>query len=137
MVGLTGMQHVCVPIEQVVHLENSISSLVGLAGVYNGVVTLHMPSTFAVQVTGRMLGIDVNENDGDVNDAIGEIANMIAGSFKQLLTRRGHGTYLSTPSVVFGKKYEINLGNSLERCAVRFTCDDEWFLVAIALKSAA
>lgn len=134
MIGLDNLLDSAVRTEPIIHLENSISSLVGLAGLYNGLVSIHMSSALAVRVTGCMLGTEVTENDHDVNDALGEIANMIAGSFKQQLSKGGLDTYLSTPSVVYGKKYEINLGNSLERTAVRFAVDDDWFLVAVAIK---
>jgi chemotaxis protein CheX len=79
-----------------------------------------------------MLGLAVEELDDDVNDAMGEIANMIAGSFKQHLSASGTDVHLSTPSVVYGKDYVIKLGNNPEQIAVRFATDDDWFMVAVA-----
>ena len=132
MVGLEDLLHLPVQIDPVTNFNDCISALVGLAGTYNGLVSLHMPSTLAMKATSSMLGMEVTEVDDDVNDAMGEIANMIAGSFKQHLSKSGLDIHLSTPSVVHGKEYVISLGNNPEQITVRFTKDDDWFLAAVA-----
>ena len=77
--------------------------------------------------------MEVKELDDDVNDAMGEIVNMISGSFKQHLSKSGLDVLLSTPSVVYGKEYILSLGSKPGEIAVRFGTDDEWFIVAVAL----
>jgi len=79
-----------------------------------------------------MLGMEVAELNDDVNDAMGEIANMIAGSFKMHLSKSGLDINLSTPSVVHGKEYMITLGTNPDQIAVRFATDEDWFMVAVA-----
>lgn len=132
MVGLEDLLHLPIQIDPVTNFSDCISSLVGLAGTYNGLVSLHMPSTLAFTATSSMLGMEVTKVVDDVNDAMGEIANMIAGSFKQHLSRSGRDIHLSTPSVVYGKEYMISLGSNPEQIAVRFATDDDWFMVAVA-----
>lgn len=132
MVGLEDLLHLPVQIEPIANFKDCISSLVGLAGIYNGLVSLHMPTRLALAATSSMLGMKVNELDDDVNDAMGEIANMIAGSFKQHLSKSGLDIHLSTPSVVSGKEYVIALGSTPEQIAVRFATDEDWFMVAVA-----
>lgn len=132
MVGLEDLLHLPIQIDPVTHFSDCISSLVGLAGSYNGLVSLHMPSELALKATSSMLGMTVTELNDDVNDAMGEIANMIAGSFKLHLSRSGLDIHISTPSVVYGKEYVISLGNAPEQIAVRFATDDDWFMVAVA-----
>lgn len=132
MVGLEDLLHLPIQIDPVTNFTDCISSLVGLAGSYNGLVSLHMPSSLALTATSSMLGLEVEELDDDVNDAMGEIANMIAGSFKQHLSRSGMDVHLSTPSVVYGKEYVIRLGNNPDQIALRFATDDDWFMVSVA-----
>lgn len=132
MIGLEDLLHLPVQIDPVTNFNDCISSLVGLAGTYNGLVSLHMPSTLALTATSSMLGMTVSELDDDVNDAMGEIANMIAGSFKLHLSKGGLDVHLSTPSVVYGKEYMISLGNNPDQLTLRFATDDDWFLVAVA-----
>ena len=42
----------------------------------------------AKDITGTFLGMEVEELDDDVKDAIGEIANMVAGEFKKYFSRK-------------------------------------------------
>lgn len=135
MVGLEDLLHLPIQIDPVTNFTDCISSLVGLAGSYNGLVSLHMPSSLALTATSSMLGLEVEELDDDVNDAMGEIANMIAGSFKQHLSKSGMDVHLSTPSVVYGKEYVIRLGNNPDQIALRFATDDDWFMVSVAFDS--
>lgn len=132
MVGLEDLLHLPIQIDPVNNFTDCVSSLVGLAGSYNGLVSLHMPSSLALTATSSMLGLEVNELDDDVNDAMGEIANMIAGSFKQHLSKGGMDVHLSTPSVVYGKEYFIKLGNKPEQISLRFATNDDWFMVSVA-----
>ena len=132
MVGLEDLLHLPIQIDPVTNFTDCISSMVGLAGHYNGLVSLHMPSKLAIRATCSMLGMDVAEAGDDVNDALGEIANMIAGSFKQHLSKGGMDIHLSTPSVVYGKEYVITLSNNPDQIALRFATDDDWFMVVVA-----
>lgn len=132
MVGLEDLLHLPVQIDPVTHFKDCVSSMVGMAGTYNGLVSLHMPSELAMRATSCMLGMEVTELNEDVNDAMGEITNMIAGSFKQHLSKGGQDIHISTPSVVFGKEYVITLGSKPEQITVRFATDDDWFMVAVA-----
>ena len=134
MVGLEDLLHLPIQIDPVTNFTDCVSSLVGLAGTYNGLVSLHMPSTLAMRATSSMLGMEVTEVNDDVNDAMGEIANMIAGSFKQHLSTSGMDIHISTPSVIHGKEYVITLGSNPDQIAVRFATDDDWFMVAVAFE---
>ena len=134
MVGLEDLLHLPIQIDPVTNFTDCISSLVGLAGTYNGLVSLHMPSDLAIRATSCMLGMEVTEVGDDVNDAMGEIANMVAGSFKQHLSKGGLDVQISTPSVIYGKEYVITLGSNPQQIAVRFATDDDWFMVAVAFE---
>ena len=134
MVGLEDLLHLPIQIDPVTNFTDCISSLVGFAGTYNGLVSLHMPSDLAIRATSCMLGMEVAEVNDDVNDAMGEIANMIAGSFKQHLSTSGMDIHISTPSVIRGKEYVITLGSNPAQIAVRFATDDDWFMVAVAFE---
>jgi chemotaxis protein CheX len=62
--------------------------------------------------TGRLLGIEPPEEfNDDVRDAVGELANMIAGNLKPLLPP---GVALSMPTLVEGTDYALRiLGGNL------------------------
>ena len=54
----------------------------------------------------KMLGMPPEEVDNDSWDALGEIANMIAGNFKGKLSGVGNHCMLSVPTIIVGSDYE-------------------------------
>ena len=57
MVGLEDLLHLPIQIDPVTNFKDCVSALVGLAGTYNGLVSLHMPSSLAIAATSSMLGM--------------------------------------------------------------------------------
>jgi chemotaxis protein CheX len=134
MVGVEDMMHLPIQIDVTTHFKGCLTAMVGLAGTYNGLVSVHIPWQLAVSFTSLMLGMEVTEIDDDVNDAMGEIANMIAGSFKQHLSKGGSDIQLSTPSIINGADYVVSSGNNLENITLKFATDEEWFMVALSIE---
>jgi chemotaxis protein CheX len=134
MVGVEDLLHLPLQIDATTHFKECLTAMVGLAGTYNGLVSVHIPWPLAISFTSSMLGMEVTEIDDDVNDAMGEIANMVAGSFKQHLPRGGSDIQLSTPSVVNGADYNVSSGNDLENITIKFAADEEWFMVSLSIE---
>lgn len=134
MVGVEDLMHLPIQIDVTTHFKECLTAMVGLAGTYNGLVSVHIPWPLAISFTSLMLGMEVTEIDDDVNDAMGEIANMIAGSFKQHLSKGGSDIQLSTPSVVNGSDYMVSSGNNLENITLKFDTNDEWFMVSLSIE---
>jgi chemotaxis protein CheX len=59
---------------------------------------------------------------------------MIAGSFKQHLSKGGSDIQLSTPSVVNGSDYTITSAGSIENITLKLATDEEWFMVSLTLE---
>lgn len=133
MVGMEDLLHLPVQVAPETHFKDCITAMVGFAGSYNGLVSLHAPQQLALAFTSGMLGMEVTALNDDVHDALGEITNMIAGSFKQHISRGGADIKLSTPSIVSGDDYFVNSGSNLDTLTLRFATDEEWFIVSIAL----
>ena len=134
MVGIEDLLHLPVQIEPITEFNDCVTAMVGLAGGLSGMVSIHAPMSVALQVTSGMLGMEVTELDDDVRDAMGEIANMIAGSCKLHLSKGGADLRISTPSVVTGSEYVIASGTATNTITLRFATDDDWFMVAITLQ---
>jgi chemotaxis protein CheX len=134
MVGVEDIQHVIKEAEATSHFKNSVTAMVGLAGTCNGIVCLHTSQTLALSLTAQMLGMDISEVNDDVDDALGEIANMVGGSFKHHLSNNGDDIKLSTPSVVTGTDYSFSSGRSGDALTVVFSANGEEFLVSIVLE---
>jgi chemotaxis protein CheX len=82
-----------------------ITAMVGLAGQLCGLLTLRCTTKSAAIMTSKMLGVAVDQVDEQMCDALGEIANMVAGNFKNKLTGMADKCMLSVPTVITGSDY--------------------------------
>ncbi len=114
--------------------RNSISGMVGLAGTARGGLAVHVPWGLARAITGSFLGIEVEEINEDVQDAIGELANMLAGNIKSALSGNGKDIELSLPSTISGEEYGIHCGDDSEITVVPFTSNGQRFYVELQLE---
>lgn len=133
MVGMENLLQVPVQADRATRFKNCVTAMVGLAGTYNGVVSLHAPQNLAQAFTSGMLGLETAEPD-DVHDALGEIANMIAGSFKHHLSSSGAEIRISIPSVMTGKEYTVSSGRPEETLMLGFSAENECFMVSALLE---
>ena len=85
-----------------------ITAMVGLAGQLCGLLTLRCSTQSAVLMAGKMLGGDISQDDEQMWDAIGEIANMVAGNFKNKLTGIADHCMLSIPTMITGSNYSCH-----------------------------
>lgn len=116
-------------------LTDSISGMIGLAGSIKGSLAIHLPNDAALAVTTAFLGMDVEEIDEDVKDAIGELANMLGGSLKAVLDPSGSDVKLSMPSTVYGEEYSIDCLANAETVAVPFSFDGQTFVVELQIRT--
>lgn len=128
----------CYPLaDPVTQFHCSITGMVGMAGSYTGTLSIHCPTLLAMKMTSNMLGMEVEEVGEDVNDALGEIANMLGGHVKQVLSKGGLDLNLSIPTVISGETYTIHSTNNDDCVVIPFQCDSERFLVGLTLKKEA
>jgi chemotaxis protein CheX len=120
--------------EPVQRFQCSITGMVGFAGVYSGVISVHCPVSLALRITSNMLGMECDEVNEDLNDAIGEIANMLGGGVKQVLSKGGLDVKLSIPTVISGEDYTVNSLSDIDCVVIPFRIDDDRFLVGLSLK---
>jgi chemotaxis protein CheX len=109
--------------------EDRVTAMVHLAGDWNGAVLVECDRGQACRFTGRFLSVDPPDVvDDDVRDVLGELANMIGGNLKSILTR---GIHLSMPSVVDGSSYNLRVGGSDLRESLAFECEEGSFWVTV------
>jgi chemotaxis protein CheX len=120
--------------EPVNRFKCSITGMVGFAGTYSGVISIHCPVSLALKITSSMLGMECDEVNEDLNDAIGEIANMLGGGVKQVLSKGGLDVKLSIPTVISGEDYTVNSLSDIDCVVIPFKIDDDKFLVGLTLK---
>ena len=116
--------------EAPVTADSAVVSMVGFIGNLNGVLYLYMKESLAKDVTCNFLGLEPDELDEEpdstVNDALGEMANMIAGTFKNGLCDSGYNCRLTIPSLLRGSQFSVDTSSDVMRRVLTFkTMGDE------------
>ncbi|MEK7678446.1 MAG: chemotaxis protein CheX [Verrucomicrobiota bacterium] len=116
--------------------EAHVAGSVGFTGRAIGVIYIYAATTFARQITGVLLGLNEKEVAGDemVNDAIGEITNMVVGHLKSRLSDRGIPCVLTIPSIVRGTHFRIESISNTQRGLALFRCQKNQFVVETLIK---
>ena len=117
----------------VLTFHETVTSMVGLAGSHSGILAIHCPKKLALLVTSNMLGMEVTDVDEDVNDAMGEIANMVGGDVKHIFSPKGADINLSIPTVIYGSDYALESVSSAESLVMPFVCGEERFLLSFKI----
>lgn len=111
--------------------RGAISAVIGLAGAMSGSLVLHAGSAAACRIAARMTGVEPEEVDALVRDAIGEVCNMVAGAWKGFDPLLASGCLLSTPTVVAGTSYELFSQRAPIRIERQYAFEDLTFTVTI------
>lgn len=88
-----------------------VAIVIGISGEqYTGVVVYSIKSYSAKKIIHR-LDPDTNmtENRTAFSDALGELANIISGNAMVSFSKQGLNLKITTPSVIIGDAFEINL----------------------------
>lgn len=118
--------------------ETHLASAVGFVGEFTGVVYLHVGTAFARKLTCRLLKMTPEEVDSDeiVNDAMGEIANMVVGYIKSRFCENGVACAVTIPSIVRGSHFSIESVGADQRRVFSLTCEDGQFWAEALAKTA-
>jgi chemotaxis protein CheX len=112
-------------------LGEEILGTVGLASdTVAGSVHFHLSITFASEITERILGSPPQAN-GAINDAIGELTNMVAGALKSAYCDAGHFCVMSIPGIVRGSALTIRNMPSTTSERFLFACGPNIFAVEV------
>jgi chemotaxis protein CheX len=116
-----------------------VVGIVGFIGDVNGLVYLHFDERFAALCTGRILGLSEAElakvDEDTVNDAIGELTNMVVGGFKVGLCEAGYPCRLTIPSVLRGRDVRIEATSAARRHAYRFNWANHQLTTDVLVKA--
>lgn len=91
-----------VPLHSLTPLDGEhVLATVRFAGKGTGLVQLRLSSSNARQIASTVIGLAESEltNSGEIDDAIGELANMVGGNLKSNLCDAGIACTLSAPEV--------------------------------------
>jgi chemotaxis protein CheX len=123
-----------VPIEgDALRPASNVVGTVGFAGSSNGLVAFYATMDAAKQMAASMLGMEAGEVGDHVADAIGEITNMIAGSFRTQMASSGDTWAITVPTVTVGSDFYIKPLTDGRRVLIPFGMDEHEVFVELII----
>jgi chemotaxis protein CheX len=116
----------------------NVVGTVAFAGRTSGLVVFYSSLESAQTITASMLGIEPASVNGELPDAIGELTNMIAGSFRTRMAGvRGETWAISVPTVTVGSDFHTKYVSDVQRVLCPFKMGAaELFVELIVTRSA-
>ena len=105
--------------------SEGVVALIGLAGQWAGTASLTCSAPFACRIASQMLMMQAPAVDGEVLDAVAEVANMVVGNVKTGLEQELGPMGMSIPTIIFGKNFSARSAGSEEWLTVPFACEGE------------
>ena len=104
---------------------SNVVATVAFAGHRRGLVAFHSSLGTARTIAGAMLGMPAEDVNGEMPDAIGEVANMIAGSFRTKLAATEPPSAIAVPTVTIGSDFSTKYMSQVNRvlCPFDFSGD--------------
>lgn len=113
--------------------DYDITGIIGISGGAKGMVSLSFPKASAIAITNKFVGIESQDLNKDVVDAIGELANIVAGYAKRGLSE--FNISISLPSVILGAGHQVMEPKDVFSFIVPFETQAGGFHLAVSLKS--
>jgi chemotaxis protein CheX len=113
--------------------DYDITGIIGLSGGAKGMVAMSFPAASAIAITNKFVGMSARSLDKDVVDAIGELANIVAGYAKRGLSE--FNISISLPSVILGTGHQVMEPKDVFSFIVPFETPMGGFHLAVSLKS--
>ena len=111
--------------------KSQIVGTVGFAGSSTGLVAFHTSVDAAKDITGAMLGMEMDEEG--LPDAVGEVTNMIAGAFRTRMAAFQDAWAISVPTVTIGSDFYIKPISTGDRVIVAFAMDAHEIFVELII----
>lgn len=113
-------------------INYDISGVIGISGELRGSVSMSYPKECAIKSVSAFMGEEMKDLDSDVMDAIGELANIVAGYAKKYLT--DFSVDISLPTVIKGEGLVIKEPPDVFSFIVPFKSQYGEFDVGVGLK---
>ena len=120
---------------KIVFTGNFLVAMVGFSGKLSGLLSIYCSQNFALQVSSQFWGTKIPVVNAQVRDALGELANIIAGRLKKLMQRRLENAFqLSIPTVIEGTNFSTNRFNAYQNRLLCVQSKNGAFYVQLSLK---
>jgi chemotaxis protein CheX len=109
----------------------TITAVVGFGGLLSGACVFRCGASAALSIAAKLTGMEFAEIDDTVKDAIGEVCNMLAGTWKGRIPDLSANCGLSIPAVITGSNYRMHIQAPEFRLHHIYLLEDTSFEVTI------
>ncbi len=110
-----------------------VTGIIGLSGDVTGSVVLSFQLESAVAIASKFAGTDVEPDHPDFADALGELANMVAGNAKKDF--HGYEVNISLPSVIIGQGHKVSASHVAPQLVIPCDCPLGSFAVEVSVET--
>ena len=122
------------PYAKVDHAANGVvSGIIGMTGASEGSMSLSFSAECILAIVGSMFGEPIDTINEEIEDAVGELTNMICGDARRQLEEDGVVLKGAIPTVVTGPDHHIKHITSNQVIAIPFKTDAGGFVLEVSL----
>lgn len=114
--------------------RGDVSSVIGLTGEAIGMMSLTFTEKSILSIVSNMFGEKMKELNEEIQDAVGEIGNVISGQARQKLEERGRSLKAAIPTVIMGKNHSITRVTKAPVIAIPFSTDSGEFTIEVCFE---
>ncbi len=115
--------------------HGDITGMIGFAAQnITGSVAVTFPRESALSIYNDMTGESVSVINREVQDSVGELANIIAGGAKSILAEQGLSYHISIPTVIVGKNHHIQHRSNTPVVVIPFSFNNMRIVVEVAMR---
>lgn len=111
----------------------NVVATVAFAGHRRGLVAIHSSIGAARNIACAMLGMPEDEITGEIPDAMGEVANMVAGTFRNKLAAVEPASAIAVPTVTIGSDFSTRYLSAVRRARCPFEMEGQPIAVELIL----
>ena len=105
---------------------------IAFTGKTSGLVVVCTSIETGKKITASMLGMEPDAVTNELSDAVGELTNMIAGSFRTRIAQvHGETWAISVPTVTVGSDFSTKFVSDVQRVVCPFTFGESQVLVEL------
>ena len=114
--------------------HGDVSGVIGLTGKTNGTVFVTFNESCILKIVSNMFGEEFRKINNEIEDAVGELTNMICGQARKELEEIGKTFSAAIPSVITGKNHKLESITKGPKIAIPFKTDFGSFTIEVSLE---
>ncbi|MCA9039859.1 MAG: chemotaxis protein CheX [Planctomycetaceae bacterium] len=125
----------CTPIRKGIALKDSsrpryeISAVIGITGRANGTIAVSLKASTAMEVLYRLVGIQADEMNAEVCDAVGELTNIIVGNAKAKMEELQLS--ISIPNIITSSGHNVHYPSKVHPICIEFDSEIGPFTIEV------